>query len=97
MNTILNTLNSKCLPIAQITTMSGLKSAFSGVVGLLVMFAYVLALVIYFYGVSKKSDDPGAASTAIKTAAWLAAGTTVVTVIFAIFGLSGATITPSFN
>lgn len=63
-----------------IKTMNGLKSALGSGIGLLVIFAYVAALVIFISGVMKKNNDPTGAADSIKTAAWLAGGTTIVSI-----------------
>ena len=88
------------LTIAQqtpITTMAGLKTALGSGIGLLVIFAYIAALVIFISGVMKKNSDPTGAADAIKTAAWLAGGTTIVSILFAVFGHSGAVVNANFN
>jgi hypothetical protein len=84
-------------PIGAITDMAGLKTALGSGIGLLVIFAYVAALVIFISGVMKKNNDPAGAAESIKTAAWLAGGTTIVSILFAVFGHSGAVVNANFN
>ena len=80
-----------------ITTMDGLKRALGSGIGLLVIFAYVAALVIFISGVMKKNNDPTGAADAIKTAAWLAGGTTIVSILFVVFGHTGAVVDANYN
>lgn len=91
------TLIDASLPLAAIKTFADLKSSLGTVIGLLILFAYVAALVLYIAGVMKKNSDPSGATDSIKTAAWLAAGTTIVTVLFVAFGNSGAVVDANFN
>jgi hypothetical protein len=78
-------------------TMGDLKQALGSGIGLLVIFAYVAALVIFITGVMKKNNDPTGAAEAIKTAAWLAGGTTIVSILFVVFGHSSAVVDANFN
>lgn len=80
-----------------VTSMAGLKTALGSGIGLLVIFAYIAALVIFITGVMKKNNDPTGAADSIKTAAWLAGGTTIVTILFAVFGHGGAVIDANYN
>lgn len=80
-----------------IKTMNGLKSALGSGIGLLVIFAYVAALVIFISGVMKKNNDPTGAADSIKTAAWLAGGTTIVSILFVVFGHSEAVVDANYN
>lgn len=77
--------------------MADLKHALGSGIGLLVIFAYVAALVIFITGVMKKNNDPTGAAEAIKTAAWLAGGTTIVSILFVVFGHSSAVVDANFN
>lgn len=89
--------NAQSSMLAAITTFDGLKSAMGNVIGLLMLFCFLVAIVIFIAGILQKDNDPAAAARAMKTAAWLAAAPVVVTILFAIFGNSGASVAPNFN
>lgn len=84
-------------PLALITDLAGLKGALSSVLGVIYLFVFLAAIVLFVSGVMKNKEHPGEGKNLIIVAAMLAGGVAVVTILFSIFGLSDASLAPSYQ
>lgn len=94
---IVSNINANGSTLAAISSYAQLKEAMGSVIGLLVLLSFLVALAFLIIGIIKNDGDPAAAKKAFITAGLLAAAPALVTILFVIFGSSGATVAPNFQ
>lgn len=78
------------------TSVSDFKDAAGMIVAVLVILAFVGALILWIAGSMQKENNPGAATACFKTAWILAIGLPAISLLFYMFVGSSAVVAPKF-
>lgn len=78
------------------TSISDFKDAAGTIVAIVVLIAFVLALILWVAGAMQKENNPGAANACFKTAWVVAIGLPAISMLFYMFVGRDAVVAPKF-